>query len=134
MKATEEMMGAVIAAIWEHGKRLAEHDLTISDKERKWIGGEPEIRIGDGGIQLYYWEHWGYGGEESHLFNMEPSEVFADDPLAPILARSAALQAKRDKEARAASSAAKKAAVTAAKNREEQDRAEFERLSKKFGR
>ena len=65
---------------------------------------------------------------------MEPSEVFADDPLAPILARSAALQAKRDKEARAASSAAKKAAVTAAKNREEQDRAEFERLSKKFGR
>lgn len=140
MKATAEMFDAVLETIWDHAKRLAEHDLTIAESDRKWIGDEPEVHIDREQIILYWHEHWNYGGEEDHYFSMNPSEVFAEDPMAIIEARNAKVRIQQEEAQKAQelktqkhSEAAKKAAETRAKNQEEHDRAEFERLSKKFG-
>lgn len=124
-KPTVEQFRACIQAIQEHLKRLKEYDLTIETGTRLDIdpGEGITVELYDGAVYQECADAYDWTRVPVNL-----AEAFADDPLTPILERSAPIKVKLEAEAAKLKARNQRAKLA----KEKADRAIYERLRKKF--
>lgn len=130
-KYTVDTVYELCKLIEHHAELLVAHDASLDPKDH-WIAGASAV-IKEDECYVEWHEFWQYGGYEHHKYDMDLSEVFADDPMAIIKARSDAFlkTARAREEAEAAYRAREQLRQAALQH--EKDLIEYARLQEKFG-